>query len=188
LSIKFNLLKLTNIGFYFLLTSKNRRGRSFFWKPFFQKFVLAPPQEVLGDERWNEWYPPQVRLGRVRKARKSSIIQPSLLSMSIFWNSEKNRKIRGHPGGVRWWKNWLRGLFKQVRLGQVRKANKKLKKWSPGAPNQFVDLFWTKIQKNGFWNNDLVPKQSLFYPFNPCLQTINIWQKTIFFYIDQQIQ
>jgi hypothetical protein len=25
---------------------------------FFQKFVLAPPQEVLGDERRNEWYAP----------------------------------------------------------------------------------------------------------------------------------
>ncbi len=34
------------------------RTRLFFRKPFFQKFVLAPPQEVLGDERWNEWYPP----------------------------------------------------------------------------------------------------------------------------------
>ncbi len=43
----------------------------------------------------------QVRLGRVRKARKSSIIRPPLLSMSIFQNSEKNCQIRGHPGGVR---------------------------------------------------------------------------------------
>jgi len=43
----------------------------------------------------------QVRLGQVRKARKSSIIQPPLLSMSIFRNSEKNCQIRGHPGGVR---------------------------------------------------------------------------------------
>ena len=34
----------------------------------------------------------QIRLGRVRKARKSSIIQPPLLSMSIFRNSEKNRQ------------------------------------------------------------------------------------------------
>jgi hypothetical protein len=39
----------------------------------------------------------QVRLGLVRKARKSSIIQPPLLSMSIFLNSVKNRQIRGHP-------------------------------------------------------------------------------------------
>jgi hypothetical protein len=29
-------------------------SRSFFRKPFFQKFVLAPPQEVFGDERLNE--------------------------------------------------------------------------------------------------------------------------------------
>jgi hypothetical protein len=43
----------------------------------------------------------QVRLGQVRKARKSLIIRPPLLSMSIFQNSEKNRQIRGHPGGVR---------------------------------------------------------------------------------------
>jgi hypothetical protein len=42
----------------------------------------------------------QVRLGQVRKARKSSIIQPPLLSISIFRNSEKIREIRGHPGGV----------------------------------------------------------------------------------------
>jgi len=32
-------------------------GRLFFQKPFFQKFVVAPPPEVLGDERWNEGYP-----------------------------------------------------------------------------------------------------------------------------------
>jgi hypothetical protein len=57
----------------------------------------------------------QVRLGQVRKARKSSIIRPPLLSMSIFRNSEKNLQIRGNPGGFRWWKNRLRGLFKQVR-------------------------------------------------------------------------
>ena len=44
----------------------------------------------------------QVRLGQVRKARKSSIIRPPpLLSMSIFQNSEKNCQIRGHPRGVR---------------------------------------------------------------------------------------
>jgi hypothetical protein len=43
----------------------------------------------------------RVRLGQVRKARKSSIIQPPLLSMFIFQNSEKNRQKRGYPGGVR---------------------------------------------------------------------------------------
>jgi hypothetical protein len=43
----------------------------------------------------------QVRFGQVKKARKSSIIRPPLLSMSICQNSEKNRQIRGHPGGVR---------------------------------------------------------------------------------------
>jgi hypothetical protein len=31
----------------------------------------------------------QVGLGQIRKARKSSIIRPPLLSMSIFQNSEK---------------------------------------------------------------------------------------------------
>ena len=33
--------------------------RSFFQKPFFRKFVVTPPPEVLGDERTNEgayWY------------------------------------------------------------------------------------------------------------------------------------
>ena len=43
----------------------------------------------------------QVRLGQVRKSIKSSIIRPSLLFMSIFQNSEKNRQINSHPGGVR---------------------------------------------------------------------------------------
>jgi hypothetical protein len=43
----------------------------------------------------------RVRLGQVRKARKISIIQPPLLSMFIFQNLEKNRQIRGYPGGVR---------------------------------------------------------------------------------------
>ncbi len=32
--------------------------RPFFRKPFFQKFILVPPQDVLGDERRNEWYAP----------------------------------------------------------------------------------------------------------------------------------
>ncbi len=100
----------------------------------------------------------EVRLGQVRKAIKSSIIRPHLLSISIFRNSEKNCQIRGHPGGVRWWKNWLRGLFKQVRLGQVRKAKKSWKSEALGPPNPFVDLFWTKIWKNGFWKNDLTRK------------------------------
>ncbi len=114
-------------------------------KQFFRKFVLAPPQEVLGDERRNECILQQVRLGQARKARKSSIIRPPPpLSMSIFQNSEKNHQITGHPGGVRWWKNGLRGLFKEVGLGQVRKA-KKVEKVKP-----FVDLFWTNFRKNGF--------------------------------------
>jgi hypothetical protein len=39
----------------------------------------------------------QVRLGRVRKARKSSIIRPPLLSMSIFRNSEKKLSDKGSP-------------------------------------------------------------------------------------------
>ncbi len=32
---------------------QNERDRSFFQKPFFQKFVVTPPPEVLGDERTN---------------------------------------------------------------------------------------------------------------------------------------
>jgi hypothetical protein len=38
-----------------------------------------------------------VRLGQIRKARKSSIIQPPLLSMSIFQNSEKKLSDKGSP-------------------------------------------------------------------------------------------
>ncbi len=39
---------------------------------------------------------------------------------------------------------------------KIFKKNKKLNKWNPGAPNSFIDLFWTKIWKNGFQKNDLV--------------------------------
>ncbi len=86
----------------------------------------------------------QVRIGQVRKARKSSIIWPPLLSMSIFRNSEKNRQISVHPGGVRWWKNWLKGLFKRVRLGQVRKAIKSWKSeaWGPQS------IRWPVLDEN----------------------------------------
>jgi hypothetical protein len=49
---KFNLFMRSN------LSNNIDRGRSFFQKPFFRKFVLVPPQEVLGDEIRNEWYPP----------------------------------------------------------------------------------------------------------------------------------
>jgi hypothetical protein len=86
----------------------------------------------------------QVRLGQVRKARKSSIIRPPLLSMSIFQNSEKNR------GGVRWWKNRLRGLFKQVRLGQVRKAIKSWKSKALGPPIHSLTCFGRKFERTVF--------------------------------------
>jgi hypothetical protein len=42
----------------FISTLEPFRGRLFFRKSFFRIFVLAPPQEVLGDEIRNEWYPP----------------------------------------------------------------------------------------------------------------------------------
>ncbi len=41
-------------GIVYLRTDQGMGGtRSFFRKPFFWKFVMAPPQEVLGDERTN---------------------------------------------------------------------------------------------------------------------------------------
>ena len=92
----------------------------------------------------------QVRLGQVRKARKRSIIRPPLLSMSIFWNAEKNRQIRGHPGGVRWWRNWLRGLFKLVRLGQVRNARKSWKREALGPPIHSLTCFGRKFERTVF--------------------------------------
>jgi hypothetical protein len=92
----------------------------------------------------------QVRLGQVRKARKSWIIRPPLLSMSIFQNSEKNRQIRGHPGDVRWWKNGLRGLFKQVRLGQVRKPIKSWKSEALGPPIHSLTCFGRKFERTVF--------------------------------------
>jgi hypothetical protein len=92
----------------------------------------------------------RVRLGQVRKARKSSIIRPPLLSMFIFRNSEKNRQRRGYPGGVRWWKNWLKGLFKRVRLGQVRKAIKSWKSEAWGPPIHSLTCFGQKFERTVF--------------------------------------
>jgi len=36
-----------------LTTKKKNWGRLFFQKPFFRKFVVTPPPEVLGDEKTN---------------------------------------------------------------------------------------------------------------------------------------
>ncbi len=94
--------------------------------------------------------PQQVRLGKVRKAIKSSIFWPPLLSMSVFQNSEKNRLIIGYPGGVRWWKNWLRGLFEHVSLGQVRKT---IKSWKSEALESSIHLltcFGQKFERTVF--------------------------------------
>ncbi len=111
---------------------KNRSFKNSYWPPHRRCYVMKDGMSGMLQ---------QVRLGQVRKARKSSIIWPPLLSMSLFWNSEKNRLIRGHPGGVRWWKNGLRGLFKQVRLGQVRKA---IKSWKSEAQS----IRWPVLDKN----------------------------------------
>ncbi len=70
--------------------------------------------------------------------------------MSILWNSEKNCQIRGHPGGVRWWKNGLRGLFKQVMLGQVRKAKKSWKSEALGPPIHSVTCFGQIFERTVF--------------------------------------
>ncbi len=74
------------------------RGRSFFRKPFFPKFVLPPPP----------------------------------------------------TGGIRWWKNGLRGLFKQVRLGQVRKSIKSFKSEALGPPIHSLTCFGWKFERTVF--------------------------------------
>jgi hypothetical protein len=102
----------------------------------------------------------QVWLGQVIKARKSSIIQAPLLSMSIFWNSEKNCQIRDHPGGVRWWKNWLRSLFKCVRIGQVRKAIKSWKSEARGPPIHSLTCFGKENLKERFLKERPCPNYS----------------------------
>jgi hypothetical protein len=89
----------------------------------------------------------QVRLGQVRKAVKSSIIRPPLLFMSNFQNSEKNRQISAHPGGVRCSKNWLSGLFKHVKLGQVRKAIKSWKREARGPWIHLLTCFGQKFER-----------------------------------------
>ncbi len=92
----------------------------------------------------------QVRLGQVRKEVKSSIIQPPLLFRSILWNSEKNCQISVHPGGVRWWKNWLSGLVKPVRLGQVRKAIQSWKREARGPSIHSLTCFGQKFERMVF--------------------------------------
>ncbi len=119
-------------------------GRSFFQKLFFWKFVLAMKDGMSGMLQ-------QVRLGQVRKARKSSIIQTPPPPFHVrFSKFRKNRQIRGHTGGVRWWKNWLRGLFKQVRLGQVRKAIKSRKSEAWGPPIHLLTCFGQKFERTVF--------------------------------------
>ncbi len=112
----------------------------------------------------------QVRLGRVRKARKSSIIWPPLLSMFIFQNSEKNCQIRGHPGGVRWWKNGLRGLFKQVRIGQARKVKKSRKSEARGPPIHSLTCFGRKFERTVF-ERTTYPVSILYCLRHPKVQT-----------------
>jgi hypothetical protein len=92
----------------------------------------------------------QVRLGQVRKARKSSIIWPPSFPCPFFLNSENNSQMRGHPGGVRWWKNGLRGLFKQVRLGQVREAIKSWKSEALGPSIHLLTCFGQKFERTVF--------------------------------------
>jgi hypothetical protein len=41
-----------------LIKDRNKRDEVVLSKTVLSKFVLAPPQEVVGDERQNEWYPP----------------------------------------------------------------------------------------------------------------------------------
>ena len=55
-----NTLRLlkTNLKLKGLIGETAAIGIQFGTRPFFQKFVLAAPQEVLGDERRNEWYAP----------------------------------------------------------------------------------------------------------------------------------
>ena len=64
--------------------SKNGRGRSFFGKPFFRKFVVTPPPDLLK----------HVRLGQVRQAIKSSKIGP-LSFLSPFFKFQKINSRKG---------------------------------------------------------------------------------------------
>jgi hypothetical protein len=77
-----------------------------------------------------------------------------LLFMSVFQNSEKNRRKGATllvSGNER--TDW--GAF---RLGWVRKALKS----SKSEANLFVSLLWTKIWKKGFQKKDLVPLKSIY--------------------------
>ncbi len=60
-----------------------------------------------------------------------------------FENSSGPPPAPPPPGGVRGWKNWLRGLVYPVKLGQFRNA----KKSSIIGPPDFLSQFF-KIQKN----------------------------------------
>ncbi len=116
----------------------------------------------------------RVRLGQVRKARKSSIIRPPLLSMFIFQNSEKNCQIRGYPGGVRWWTNWLKGLFKRVRLGQVSKAIKSWKSEARGPPIHLWTCFGRKFERTVF-------ERTTSSPLNMVPRLFNLYYVNSFF-------
>ena len=104
----------------------------------------------------------QARLGQVKKALKSSIIRPHPSSFHVHFSKfRKNRQIRGHPGGVRWWRNWLRGLFKQVRLGQVRKAIKSWKTEARGPPIHSLTCFGWKFERTVFERTTSSPNNNL---------------------------
>jgi hypothetical protein len=90
----------------------------------------------------------QVRLGQVRKARKSSIIQPPSFPCPFFKIRKKNCQIGSHPGGVKWWKNWLKSQF--IRLDQVRKAIQSWKSEARGPPIHLLTFFGQKFERTVF--------------------------------------
>ncbi len=86
--------------------------------------------------------------------------------MSFFQNSGKPEQKRGNPGWVRWWKNRLRGLLLQVRLGQVRKAI--VESWKSEAlrpPIHSLACFGWKFEKMVFERTTSSPLNNVFlYP------------------------
>ncbi len=73
-----------------------------------------------------------------------------LLFMSIFQTLEKSQQKEEYPGSVRGWKNRAMGPFEPVGLGQNLIGIRSSKIQNTRGPNPFVNLFWTKIQRDIF--------------------------------------
>ncbi len=105
----------------------------------FQKLVVTlqpplppTPRSLVLKER-TEGY---TRISRLRKAIKSSIIEPPSFYIR-FSKFRNNRQKKGYPRSIKWQKNRLRDLLKYVGLGQVRKEIKSSKSEALGSPIHF---------------------------------------------------